>query len=90
MEPEATISLGMESVGVNINPSKLPVVDQIKMHAAALIDLIDKLPFIPEPEEIADAHVSRINHERARLKFIAMSIQEAEIWAVKAATKGIS
>lgn len=65
---------GEYRVGINFNPSKASVVDQIKQKAAELIDLIEEIP--------ADAN------DRPRLKAIAQTaVEEAAMWAVKAATK---
>ena len=61
-------------VGINFNPSNDSIVDQIKQKAADLIDLIETIP-----ADTAD---------RPRLKALAQTaIEEAAMWAVKAATK---
>lgn len=72
-------------VGISFNPSANPVVDQIKRMAADLIDGIEEIP-----DGKSDPNVSPlVQMERARLKAIAQThIEDAAMWAVKAATKG--
>lgn len=66
-------------VGISFNPSNNPMVDQIKAKAAELIDLI---------ETISADRESEVGTERARLKALAQThIEDAAMWAVKAATK---
>jgi hypothetical protein len=66
---------GEYRVGVSFNPSALPVVDQIKATAAALIDLIEGIDCVGNPEA-------------GRLKALAQTAAEdAAMWGVKAATK---
>lgn len=68
---------GEYRVGLSFNPSGNQMVDDIKAQAAALIDLIDRIDPSAEPAEIE------------ALKGIAeMKVEEAAMWAVKAATKG--
>lgn len=68
-------------VGVSFNPSANTLVDQIKRQAADLIDLIDS---IEEHPAQLDMRFSEIK----RLKAIAQThIEDAAMWAVKAATK---
>lgn len=65
---------GEYRVGINFNPSGEDLVGQIKRAAADLIDLVDTI----EGEG-----------ERARLKELSQTeIENAAMWAVKAATKG--
>jgi hypothetical protein len=65
---------GEYRVGITFNPSGNTVVNAIKRDAADLIDLVDAIP------EAAP--------EAARLKALAMThIEDAAMWAVKAATK---
>lgn len=65
---------GEYRVGITFNPSASDVVAQIKQSAAALIDMIEEIPVdIPEA---------------GRLKALAQTaVEEAAMWAVKAATK---
>lgn len=66
---------GEYRVGINFNPSADDTVGRIKSMAAQMIDFIDGIPV----EDVA---------ERARLKALAQTaIEEAAMWAVKAATK---
>lgn len=68
------MTLGEYRVGINFNPSKDSMVDQIKRAAADLIDLIDT---IDQP----DGEVNR-------LRALAMThVEDAAMWAVKATTK---
>jgi hypothetical protein len=70
---------GSYRVGISFNPSGNQVVDQIKSKAAELIDLVDA---IPSDRETAQGK------EAGRLKALAQTaIEEAAMWAVKAATK---
>jgi hypothetical protein len=65
---------GEYRVGINFNPSADDKVAQIKRIAADLIDYIETIP--------ADAM------DRPRLKALAQTaVEEAAMWAVKAATK---
>lgn len=65
---------GEYRVGINFNPSADDMVGKIKRAAADLIDLIETIP--------ADTE------DRPRLKALAQTaIEEAAMWAVKAATK---
>jgi hypothetical protein len=65
---------GEYRVGITFNPSNNPVVDNIKRHAAALIDLIEDI----------EVKTNEVN----RLKALAQThIEDAAMWAVKAATK---
>lgn len=66
---------GEYRVGVSFNPSNNPLVDQIKAKAAELIDLVAPMS--------ADR-----DHPGARCAALAMTyIEDAAMWAVKAATK---
>jgi hypothetical protein len=70
------MTLGEYRVGISFNPSKNPAVDEIKRAAADLIDLIDDIKSGDDSKEIP------------RLKALAMThIEDAAMWAVKAATK---
>lgn len=67
-------------VGINFNPSAADSVGQIKRQAADLIDLIDGIPVRGDCEQAGQI---------TRLKSLATTaIEEAAMWAVKAATKG--
>jgi hypothetical protein len=79
------LTLGEYRVGVSFNPSQSPVVDELKACAARLIDLIDD---IATDIALNEAEHTAVNHERARLKAIAIThVETAAMYAVKAATK---
>lgn len=70
---------GEYRVGIDFIPSNDDTVGKIKRAAADLIDLIETIPHDPEIER---------STERARLKSLAQThIEDAAMWAVKAATK---
>lgn len=70
---------GEYRVGINFNPSADDTVGKIKRAAADLIDLI---------ETITTSGVGDQYNEVARLKALAQTeIENAAMWAVKAATK---
>lgn len=72
---------GEYRVGINFNPSGEDLVGQIKRQSADLIDLIDSI-FPPDT-----AGAGRVG-EVARLKALAQThVEDAAMWAVKAATK---
>lgn len=72
---------GEYRVGISFNPSNDDLVGRIKRHAADLIDLIETIPHDPEIER---------SGERGRLKSLAQTeVEDAAMWAVKAATKPI-
>lgn len=78
---------GEYRVGINFNPSADDMVGKIKRAAADLIDLIEAIP-----NRIADQHGGETDDvraaERGRLKALAQThIEDAAMWAVKAATK---
>jgi len=76
-----TMTKGEYRVGISFNPSHADNVGLIKRHAADLIDLIEGIDSI-------GAHEYGPNPEVARLKALAQTaIEEAAMWAVKAATK---
>lgn len=78
---------GEYRVGVSFNPSKDAMVDQIKREAANLIDLVEAIETRPV-EQQGDKGYSAAAAERSRLKALAQTkIEEAAMWAVKAATK---
>lgn len=74
------MSKGEYRVGVSFNPSNDEVVDKIKRMGADFIDLVDG---------IEDSSMNPVRDaERKRLKALAMThIEDAAMWAVKAATK---
>lgn len=74
-----TQTKGEYRVGASFNPSKIGLVDDIKAAAAALIDLIEGIPSDRESER---------GNEVGRLKAVAQTaVEDAAMWAVKAATK---
>lgn len=75
---------GEYRVGINFNPSADDMVGKIKRAAADLIDLIDHIQVLGAETE---DQLIRSN-EVARLKALAQThIEDAAMWAVKAATK---
>ena len=73
-------TLGEKRVRVAFNPSKEDYVNDIKVAAAALIDLIDRAANKPKWSD------ETLNEWR-RLKALAVTAaEEAAMWAVKAAT----
>jgi hypothetical protein len=71
---------GEYRVGINFNPSADDMVGKIKRQAADLIDLIETIP----GAEMRDLRGSEVG----RLKALAQThIEDAAMWAVKAATK---
>jgi hypothetical protein len=83
-------TLGEYRVGVSFNPSNNPLVDEIKRKAADLIDLIEAIPNF-EGKTFGDVQMGRgmeKPHKVAEAKRHAVDrIEEAAMWAVKAATK---
>lgn len=72
-------TIGQYRVGLDFNPSNNLTVQRIKEKAAALIDEIDGIVIDPGKLDVGEV---------ARLKALAMTgIEEAAMWAVKAATK---
>ena len=68
------MTTGEYRVGITFNPSRDPLVDEIKRAAADFIDLVES--------------ISSQVEEAARLKALSMTaIEDAAMWAVKAATK---
>ncbi len=71
---------GEYRVGINFNPSNDDTVGKIKRAAADLIDLIDTIP----GAEVRDLRGAEVG----RLKALAQTnVEDAAMWAVKAATK---
>lgn len=72
---------GEYRVGTNFNPSNDDLVSRIKSGAAALIDLMNMIPGV-------DSASAERAAEIGRCKALAMTgVEEAAMWAVKAATK---
>jgi hypothetical protein len=70
---------GEYRVGINFNPSADDTVGEIKCAAADLIDMIELITAIDGGDQDA---------EFIRLKALAQTaVEEAAMWAVKAATK---
>ena len=68
------MTTGEYRVGISFNPGGNKMVDQIKRAAADMIDLVEG--------------IKSNNPEVARLKALAMThLEDAAMWAVKAATK---
>lgn len=75
---------GEYRVGITFNPSGNDLVGKIKRQAADLIDLIEALPQ-PEANDMGSLSYSG---EVGRLKSLAQTaVEDAAMWAVKAATK---
>ena len=76
------LSKGEYLVGITFNPGNNPTVDILKRKAADFIDTVEALR---NGEEAASkAHADQV----ARLKSLAIThIEDAAMWAVKAATK---
>lgn len=74
------LTIGEFRVGISFNPSGRRDVEEIKSMAANFIDYIDRMPKSEDPA---------VASEQGRLKALAMThIEDAAMWAVKAATKG--
>lgn len=82
---------GEYRVGINFNPSADDMVGKIKRAAADLIDLIEAIPMPDMADDMADAEWAKaMDHtsEVVRLKSLAQThVEDAAMWAVKAATK---
>lgn len=75
---------GQYRVGIDFNPSGDNIVGQIKRASADLIDLIEQIPDLGDWNDRGDLRVCEI----IRAKEIAAThVEEAAMWAVKAATK---
>ena len=84
------MSKGEYRVGYKFNPSNSSMVEEIKLRAADLIDLIEGIP-LPKEEGPLGEYKRQQSHsaEVSRLKVLAQTaVEEAAMWAVKAATKG--
>ena len=89
-------TLGQYRVGIDFNPSASDTVGRIKSMAAQLIDFIDGLPEPHSPVDFSlddlaaglDLIESTHLKEVRRLKALAQTaVEDAAMWAVKAATK---
>jgi len=82
---------GEYRVGINFNPSNDDMVGKIKRAAADLIDLIEAIPMPEVADDMTDAEWAKtMDHtsEIVRLKSLAQNhVEDAAMWAVKAATK---
>ncbi len=86
------LTLGEYRVGKSFNPSKNPLVDQIKEVAAELIDLIEiaKTNDLPADQDTQLGIEYELSREKHRLATIAQDqVESAAMFAVKAATKTI-
>jgi hypothetical protein len=80
---------GEYRVGITFNPSNDDMVGKIKSAAADLIDLIETIP-LPKEEGPLGEYKRQQSHsaEVGRLKALAQThVEDAAMWAVKAATK---
>lgn len=74
-----TLTKGEYRVGISFNPSADDKVGRLKSMAAAMIDFIEGLP---------DGEAGQHAAEVRRLKALAQThVEDAAMWAVKAATK---
>jgi len=74
---------GQYRVGMSFNPSAMPEVDEIKRQAAALIDMVERMPM---PAEAGPQSMQA--NEIMRLRALAMTaFEDGAMWAVKALTK---
>lgn len=80
---------GEYRVGINFNLSNDDMVGKIKRAAADLIDLIDSIEMHePDKDDVSSAEAWERTGEIWRLKALAQThIEDAAMWAVKAATK---
>lgn len=79
---------GQYRVGIDFNPSNSDLVARIKLAATDFIDLVDEIPVTDLTQMAWVAPIEQQAHEKNRLKALAQtSIEEAAMWAVKAATK---
>lgn len=82
---------GEYRVGISFNPSNDDTVARIKRAAADLIDLIETIPVPDWPEDLTseeDIRMDMWDNEVRRLRALAQThVEDAAMWAVKAATK---
>lgn len=87
-----SMTKGEYRVGINFNPSGDDKVGKVKRAAADLIDLIETIPLPELTDEMSDEEWAvGMEHttEIVRLKCLAQThVEDAAMWAVKAATKG--
>lgn len=85
---ERALTKGEFRVGISFNPSSNPLVDDIKRKAADLIDLVETLAHGDQPVQ-QFSHEEAVSMEKRRCIALAQTaIEDACMWAVKAATKG--
>jgi len=78
------MTTGEYRVGIDFNPSNDDMVGKIKRAAADLIDLVEEVEVPIAVDEMKGYHAREVS----RLKARAMTdIENAAMWAVKAATK---
>lgn len=76
-EEKRELTFGKEAVGISFNPSQDPLVRELKMEYARVIDRLHRLRGMTEDQEVK------------RLCSVAITeAQGAQMWAVKAATWG--
>lgn len=87
-----SMTKGEYRVGINFNPSGDDKVGKVKRAAADLIDLIETIPVPEWPDDLTvegDIRMDMWDNEVRRLRALAQTaVEEAAMWAVKAATKG--
>lgn len=77
------LSKGQWRVGMNFNPSKIEMVNEIKKRSAGLIDLVDRVRRIAHKETDLV-----LKDETIRLCKLAQTcFEEGAMWGVKASTK---
>ena len=84
MSEETVMSKGVRRVRLSFNPSGQNKVDVLKKRAAELIDEVESIKEAREGDDSPNPYAQK---EIARLKALAQTaIEEAAMWAVKAAT----
>lgn len=74
-DEQRQLTFGEKAVGLSFNPSKMPEVDNIKRSCAAAIDVIYDLK-----------KAEHVGEKIAQFQLAIRSIQEGQMWGVKAAT----
>lgn len=75
------LTFGEKAVGLTFNPGGQPLVNEVKVAYAAVIDLLHDMR-VPNSD-------NQVSNERNRLLSIAITeAQGAQMWAVKAVTWG--
>jgi len=81
------LTLGEKRVRTKFNPSSNSQVDLLKTVAADFINKVNDITIPHSPENANEANVEERYGEFNRLKALAMMhIEDAAMWAVKAAT----